>query len=408
MVKPGELEPASTNVLRQTQFLGKPLLVNEPLMSRSAIAYSSDSPTAQSFAAYHPDIGHVAAKDGRRQELYLRLNKTSVTMGAYERALPPRGPTPPVVGQRGLTEHLPVPKVSARCPAIWPANDVVSKSGLFITPPTSPAEPQGQLPEVTTRRWSSTYDAYSPADSINAPLTSTDDASKRPLKHARASIAYKTYTGKPLPKPILTASVQDTDYDFIDMATPSPSPPSDSSSSSSSNRKFSFDADAPPDWQIIEASTQHTTPRARYPEDLTLRHSQTFIARNSANELYFTTSPFSMESQPSHPSPNLTTISPRRNSSPSSSPLSISITSLETIDSTTPPPQPTTRFYPSAILAHGRFQSRRKTPRGTVKLRSHADVEGEEFEMKEWREEPRFDEVKARKKVSEREEWRVW
>lgn len=86
------------------------------------------------------------------------------------------------------------------------------------------------------------------------------------------------------------------------------------------------------------------------------------------------------------------------------SPEILDITELEHMHTEPRVPQPTTRFYGSAIYAHGRFLSRRKTPRGTIKLRSHASVEGEAFEMKEWFE-PRYEQAKVTER--KREECRV-
>ena len=260
MANPGELEPATTDVLRQTQFMGKPLLVNSHIMSNSSIAYPGHSPTAQAFAAFHPYIGSITAKDGRRQELYLRLNKTSLVTKAYEKQPPPRGPSPTLEIRSEPPDYQPFSRLIVTGPATWPANDVLSKSGLFLTPPSSPAKLKGCFPEITTgqpQAQRASYEPYRPTAATSAPkLTSTEDASKRSLKPSRPNIAYKPYTGIPLPNPILTISVQDTNYNSVETVTPEPSQPQSATSLSDSptSRRFSFDSNAPPDWELIRGS----------------------------------------------------------------------------------------------------------------------------------------------------------
>ncbi|KAK5077811.1 hypothetical protein LTR70_000044 [Exophiala xenobiotica] len=409
----GKFDPASTEVLRQTQFMGKPLLVNEPLMSMSAIAYPGDLPTAQGFAAFHPNIGRITAKDGRRQELFLRLNKMSMVTKAYQKQSPPQGPTPPVAQRKEAPKYQPFSKVVPTAPAIWPADDILSKSGLFTTPPTSPQQPKGRFPEITTRRMPapiSTYEAYRPTTTAAAPkLTSTAEASKRPLKRARTNVAYKPRA----------ASVQDTDYNFIDLASPSPSPSPPTAASSPSPRKFSFDANAPADWELIQTPSRHSAsasapppPPSRTPtpppKDLPLRTrtrnrnrtSQTLLynsnSSSSADELYFTPLPSLAEC------PSLETIN-----------LNATERVCESIDIATAVPAsaplPTTRFYGSPVYTQARFMRRRST----TKLQIYASCEGgqcelREFEVMEKEEEEPEPSYYRQVTVGEKDEWRVW
>ena len=419
MANQGELEPVTTDVLRQTQFMGKPLLVNNHIMTMSSIACRGDSPTAQAFAAFHPYIGSITARDGRRQELYLRLNKTSLVTKAYEKQLPPRGPSPPIDVRSEPPEYQPFSRLVVTEPAICPANDMLSNSGLLLTLPSSPAKPKGRFPNRQTRQspaQRASYGPYQPAAATSAPiLTSTEDASKRSLKPSRPNIAHKPYIGKPLPTPVLTVFALDTDYSLIEKGNPEPSLPQPATplSGSSTARKFSFDFDSLPDWELIRGSPRtstlpsnlrHTVPP---PRDLTLRTSQTFLAESYIGLL---------------PSPNLTTISPRTKTSlPESpgpelpspsilvdaqltrSPSPIDITAVETVDTQPRIPYPTTRFYGSAIWTYGGALSRRWTSKGTIKVGRYVECEGEQYEMTEM--EPIWG-LEAEK--TEKEEWMVW
>jgi len=212
---------------------------------------------------------------------------------AYEEQSPPQGVTLPSTEQKDAPWCQAFCKTPMTLPTTWPADDILSKSDLFTAPPTSPTWSKGRFQEISTRQMpvrSSTYEAWQPAVATAAPkLTSTAEASRRPLKHARTSLIYKSDTGKSHPTPILNASVQDTDYDFIDLASPEASPPT--AASSLSSRRFSFDANAPADWELIQIPSRQPAPAPGRtptppPKDMTPRTSL-----SPTDELYFTRLP---------------------------------------------------------------------------------------------------------------------
>ena len=293
-----DIEPSTTHVLRRTHFMGSPLLVNEPVMAMSAIAYPSDSPTAADFAAFHPNIGRVETRGGRRHSLFLRLGKDAIDTKVYQKPETPH--TSPSSDTSSLKKGIVYESFSGgsvRFPKMRSKDNLRSRSGLFTTPPSSPI---GRRP----------YEAYSASATV----------SSRPRKSA--------------PKPILTVSVDDLDYAFIDMVSPSPSPAisidTPPSRKTNNERKFSFDANATPDWEIVEANALQRSGLAASTADMPPSPITAFLSGQPATQ----------------------------------------ITALadETFLPQTPVPLPTTRFYNSAFYAFGRFTSRRQTPHGTVKL----------------------------------------
>lgn len=361
-----EVQPASAQVLRQTQFMGKPLLASDPLMSMSAIGRPWNSPDVREFEAFHPNIGYVTARDGQRQELFLRLDKAAIFTKVYEKSEPPTAQDE-TTGHRA--ERSPTyqafSKAAVTIPVFYAAADGLTRSGLFTTPPTSPRaglqlsttnvdlNPTGKAEKVTESVYLSSerpkplYQAYRPPTS-------------------QESNTSRSFLGKSL-RPILTTSVQDADYSIINVSTPDVSPRLCPRIRTGAPRRFSFDFDAPEDWEYIDAYSRTHSRSNSIGETAPCLKDRNFITDRA--ELFITESPQEIDEAPFCDVSPVTT-DETESTSPSSG-TTISPISPEAYMSSGPAPFPTTRYYASAIYQFGRFVSRRQTPYGTVKLPHH-------------------------------------
>jgi len=391
----GELSPFSAEILGRVHFFGEPLLVSGSTPDIPANPYSRNGVPAKQYIAYPADSQSMVTGHGKRNTRLLQFGKMALAK-AYEK------PKPTVTEQMVLQkaplarpQYQSFSQSAVELPTFSDRRNPISGSGFFTTPISSPMKPIFELeapqgkPEQNASTQHKVFRAYPGVTLAKESMVNTSTEYK----------AYQTLPSQAPPTvaqvPILTASMQDTDYTFVDLVSPEPSPAKSVSSSSEDrhSRRFSFEHGAPDDSVIIEQSYHCSHQNARATNENRYLGSFLDLDSDSDDDEDENMSPISPPSPLPEHHTHLVTDSPRSyyalpsmQNSPLSSTVRDGPSPLLTTKSTpessppaspVPVPPPTTRYYPMAFAASGgRSSLRYRGPHGTIKNPHHSKILG--------------------------------
>ncbi|KAJ9651568.1 hypothetical protein H2198_009154 [Neophaeococcomyces mojaviensis] len=346
MAEPGEFNSSSPNLLRHTCFLSESLPVNGSVSRMYAPTYSSDGVPIEQFIVCHSDSKPAVTGHERENMFSWRPGKME-NIKAFEKL---ELPAPKETGisnfPLGQLQH----KDFARS-AIESPNFIACKSRLpelrpSTTPMLSPEAPRFEMEVYQGKPKQSAYIRHEA--SMACPGTT----------HMNNSTDYAAYHTFPISArvPILTTSIQDFDFTFVDLVSPEPSlvEALPLTPTSGRSRRFSFEFGAPDDSLTIEESYQASLQHGRLFEDTNCAGSFLGLDSDAKGD------EIEIDCSILPPSPLLTT-----KSTPEPTPL----------PSPMPTSLPKTRYYPGALAALGGYLSlRRKGPRGTLKISHYSNV----------------------------------